>query len=131
MILQGVRRSLLKHAYFLFRGGEIMSLETVEYVKKAEEKATKLELDSVSEIKSIKAEVQVVIEENKKKLSSELKDYEDIQQKEYDEKIASIKEDINKVITVEVEEMKQSVQMNKKNVVNDIVKEVVNRYGNS
>ncbi|SEK83198.1 hypothetical protein SAMN04488700_2106 [Carnobacterium iners] len=108
-----------------------MSLETVEYVKKAEEKAAKLELDSISEIKSIKAEVQVVIEGNKKKLSSELKDYEDIQQKEYDEKITSIKEEINKVITVEVEKMKQSVQMNKKNVVNDIVKEVVNRYGNS
>ncbi|WP_414840095.1 hypothetical protein [Carnobacterium sp. TMP28] len=108
-----------------------MSLETVEYVKKAEEKAAKLELDSASEIKSIKNEAQEVIEENKKKLSSELKNYEDVQQKEYDKKIASIKEDINKVITVEVGEMKQSVQRNKANVVNDIVKEVVNRYGNS
>ncbi|MEG0267823.1 MAG: hypothetical protein RR649_03500 [Carnobacterium sp.] len=108
-----------------------MSLETVEYVKEAEERAAKLELDSLSEMKNIKAEAQVTIEEHKKKLSSDLKDYEFSQQKEYDKKIASIKEEKDKVIAVEVEEMKQSVQMNKTNVVNDIVKEVVNRYGNS
>ncbi|MEG0498237.1 MAG: hypothetical protein RR541_09610, partial [Carnobacterium sp.] len=87
--------------------------------------------DSLSEMKNIKAEAQVTIEEHKKKLSSDLKDYEFSQQKEYDKKIASIKEEKDKVIAVEVEEMKQSVQMNKTNVVNDIVKEVVNRYGNS
>lgn len=108
-----------------------MSLETVEYVKEAEERAEKLELDSLSEMKNIKAEAQVTIEEHKRKLSSELKDYEFGQQKEYDKKIASIKEEKNKVIAIEVEKMKQSVQMNKTNVVNDIVKEVVNRYGNS
>ena len=108
-----------------------MSLETVEYVKEAEERAAKLELDSLSEMKNIKTESQVTIEEHKKKLSSELKDYEFEQQKEYDKKIASIKEEKDKVVAVEVEEMKQSVQMNKTNVVNDIVKEVVNRYGNS
>ncbi|MGB6177755.1 hypothetical protein [Carnobacterium sp.] len=108
-----------------------MSLETVQYVKEAEERAAKLELDSLSEMKNIKAEAQVTIEEHKKRVSLELKDYEFSQQKEYDKKIASIKDEKDKVVAVEVEEMKQSVQMNKTNVVNDIVKEVVNRYGNS
>lgn len=108
-----------------------MSLETVEYVKEAEERAAKLELDSADEIKSIKIQAQVAIKEQEKKLSSELKSYEAGQQEEYDQKITSIREEINKVIAVEVAEMKKSVQMNKANVVNDIVKEVVNRYGNS
>ncbi|WP_034550515.1 hypothetical protein [Carnobacterium funditum] len=108
-----------------------MSLETVEYVKEAEERATKLEQDSVVEIKNIKTEEQATIEEQKKELSLELKKYEVEQQKEYDQKVTSIEEDLNKVIAVEVKEMKESVQMNKTNVVNDIVKEVVNRYGNS
>lgn len=108
-----------------------MSLKTVEYVKEAEERAAKLELDSVAEIKDINAEAQVVIKEQEKKLSSELKSYEAGQQKEYDQKITSIREELNKVIAVEVAEMKESVQMNKTKVVNDIVKEVVNRYGNS
>ncbi|MGB3160397.1 MAG: hypothetical protein WBA84_04025 [Carnobacterium sp.] len=108
-----------------------MSLETVQYVKEAEERAAKLELDSLSEMKNIKAEAQVTIEEHKKRVSLELKDYEFSQQKEYDKKIASIKDEKDKVVAVEVEEMKQSVQMNKTKVVNDIVKEVVNRYGNS
>ena len=108
-----------------------MSLETVEYVKEAEERAAKLELDSADEIKAIKAQAQLAIKEQKKKLSSELKSYEAGQQKEYDKKITFIREEMNKVIAVEVAEMKKSVQMNKTNVVNDIVKEVVNRYGNS
>lgn len=108
-----------------------MSLETVEYVKEAEERAAKLELDSADEIKAIKVQAQVAIKEQEKKLSSELKSYEAGQQEEYDQKITTIREEINKVIAVEVAEMKESVQMNKTNVVNDIVKEVVNRYGNS
>ncbi len=108
-----------------------MSIKTIQYVKEAEERAEKLELDSLSKLENISVATQTAIEERKKQLSSELNAYERDQQKEYDQKITIIKEKIDQEIADELNEMNRSIQLKQTDAVNDIVNEVISRYGNS
>lgn len=108
-----------------------MSIEAIQYVKEAEERAEQLERDSEAEIKRIKSITEETMADHKSRLSSKLAEYEKEQQKMYDQKMAHIKKQVDEEISAEAAELSHSVEVHEADAVNDIVKEVIHRYGNS
>ncbi|ALV20926.1 MAG: hypothetical protein RR548_01810 [Carnobacterium sp.] len=108
-----------------------MSIEAIQYVQEAEERAGKLETDSDAEVKRIKELTEETMADHQSRLSSKLAEYEKEQQKRYDQEIEHIKKQVDEEISAKAAELDHSAKVNETDVVNDIVKEVIHRYGNS
>ena len=108
-----------------------MSLEAVEYVKEAEERAKQIEINGDKKIQEISRTIKQNVKENGLNMKQELNDYENEQQKMFDDRLATEKEAVDKVLSVEIETMLKSVENKQGMVVDRIVKEVINHYGNS
>lgn len=108
-----------------------MSLEAVEYVKEAEERAKKIVINGNEKITEIIKESKNKIVENQEIMKQELINYELDQQEVFNAQLDSEKQKIDAELSVEVEAMLKSVEKKKQNVIDGIVKEVINHYGNS
>lgn len=108
-----------------------MSLEAVEYVKEAEERAKQIEINGDKKIQEISQTIKQKVSENNQNMKQELYDYEDVQQKMFDDRLATEEEAVDKVLSVEIVTMLKSVENKQSMVVDRIVKEVINHYGNS
>lgn len=116
--------------FFVLLGGVRMSLEAVEYVKEAEERAKQIEINGDNKIKDTTQQLQKRIDEEKTLLSNELIEYETKEQQKYDALLAKEKEAIDNEVTIELETLRVNVKKYENQVASDIVKEVIDRYGN-
>lgn len=108
-----------------------MGLEAVEYVKQAEEKIEELRKNSQSEAKQIVLDAEKTIQQNKNILEQELKEFEEEEKQKYDTLLATDQQTIADEVALETEKIQQVVEKNKDEVVNELLKVVFTRYGNS
>ena len=108
-----------------------MSLEAVEYVKQAEEKIEELRRNSQSEATRIISDAEKTIQQNKTILEQELKKFEEDEKEKYNTLLATDKQVLAKEVALETKEIQQVVEKNKNEVVNELLKVVFTRYGNS
>lgn len=108
-----------------------MSLEAIEYVKEAEERARKIETNGEEKIQEINQSIKEKIKENGQNMQQELHDYEASQQAIYRDRLAKEKQAVDQELSIEVKVMLKSVESKQNSVVDHIVKEVSTHYGNS
>lgn len=108
-----------------------MGLEAVEYVKQAEEKLEELRRNSQAEAKKIVSEAERKAQQNKITLEQELSDFEKSEKEKYHTLLEDDKETLAKEIEQESKKIQQVVEKNKDEVVNELLKVVFKRYGNS
>lgn len=107
-----------------------MSLEAVEYVKEAEERAKQIEINGDKKIKDYTKQLQKKIIEEKVQLSNALIEYETNEQQKFDVLLAKDRKVVDDELAVELEQLHEAVKKNEHQVASDIVKEVIGRYGN-
>lgn len=108
-----------------------MGLEAVEYVKQAEEKLEELRRNSQAKAKKIVSEAERKAQQNKITLEQELSDFEESEKEKYHTLLEADKEALAKEIEQESAKIQQVVERNKDEVVNELLKVVFKRYGNS
>ena len=108
-----------------------MGLEAVEYVKQAEEKIEELRKNSQTEAEKIVLGAEKTIQQNKDILEQELKNFEEDEKKKYSTLLAADQQTIANEVAQEKEIIQQVVEKNKDEVVNELLKVVFTRYGNS
>lgn len=108
-----------------------MGLEAVEYVKQAEEKIEELRKNSQSEAEKIVSEAEKTIQHNREILEQDLKKFEEDEKEKYSTLLATDKQTIADEVAQETKEIQQVVEKNKDEVVNELLKVVFTRYGNS
>lgn len=108
-----------------------MGLEAVEYVKQAEEKIEELRKNSQSEAGKIVSDAEKTIQHNKEILEQDLTKFEEDEKEKYSTLLATDKQTIADEVAQETKEIQQVVEKNKDEVVNEILKVVFTRYGNS
>ncbi|MBM6613644.1 hypothetical protein JTF06_01900 [Desemzia sp. RIT804] len=108
-----------------------MGLEAVEYVKQAEEKIEELRKNSQSEARKIVLDAEKTIQHNKDVLEQELKEFEKAEKAKYNTLLAKDQQVIADEVAQETKKIQLVVEKNKDEVVNDILKVVFTRYGNS
>ncbi|WP_035053325.1 hypothetical protein [Carnobacterium pleistocenium] len=108
-----------------------MSLEVIEYVKEAEERARQIEINGEEKIQEINQSIKERIKENDQNMQQELQDYEASQQAIYRDQLAEVKQTVDQELSIETEAMLKSVENKQNSVVDHIVKEVSTHYGNS
>lgn len=108
-----------------------MSLEAIEYVKEAEERARQVEINGEKKIQEIRQSIKEISRENERKMQQELHDYEMTQQVMFRDRLAKEKQTVDQELSIEREAMLQSVEEKQNSVVDHIVKEVITHYGNS
>ncbi|AGY81516.1 hypothetical protein [Carnobacterium inhibens] len=108
-----------------------MSLEAIEYVKEAEERARQVEINGEKKVQEISQSIKKSIRENDQKMQQELHDYEINQQDMYRDRLAKEKQTVDQELSIEVKAMLKSVEDKQNSVVDHIVKEVSTHYGNS
>ncbi|AEB29653.1 hypothetical protein CAR_c09600 [Carnobacterium sp. 17-4] len=108
-----------------------MSLEAVEYVKEAEERARQVEVNGEKKIQEINQSIKQRIQESNQNMQQELHDYEIKQQDMYRDRLAKEKQTVDQELSIEIKAMLKSVEDKQNSVVDHIVKEVSTHYGNS
>lgn len=108
-----------------------MSLEAIEYVKEAEERARQVEINGEKKVQEISQSIKKSIQENDQKMQQELHDYETNQQDLYRNRLAKEKQTVDQELSIEIKAMLKSVEDKQNSVVDHIVKEVSTHYGNS
>lgn len=108
-----------------------MSVEVIEYVKEAEERARQIEVNGEKKIQEISQSTNEEIKKNDQKMQQELNDYESNQQESYRERLAKDKQAVDQELSIEIKAMLKSVEDKQNSVVDHIVKEVSTHYGNS
>ena len=108
-----------------------MSLEAVEYVKQAEERVEELRKNKEEKTKAIHLEAKDTIQQKQEQSKKTLAEYRSAREKEYQSKLSRDQENSNQELSREIKQLKETVNKNEETVVNDIVKVVVKRYGNS
>ena len=108
-----------------------MSLEAIEYVKEAEERARQVEINGEKKVQEISQSIKQSIQENDHKMQQELHDYETNQQELYRNRLAKEKQTVDQELSIEIKAMLKSVEDKQNSVVDHIVKEVSTHYGNS
>lgn len=108
-----------------------MSLEAIEYVKEAEERARQIETNGEKKIREINQSIKEEIKKNDQNMQQELYDYEASQQVIYRDRLAKEKQAVDQELSIEIDAMLKSVENKQASVVDHIVKEVSTHYGNS
>lgn len=108
-----------------------MSLEAVEYVKQAEERIEELRKSKEEKTEAIHLEATNTIQQKKELSKEKLAEYRSTKEKEYQNKLSHDQENSNQELSKEIKQLQETVNENEESVVNDIVKVVVKRYGNS
>ncbi|MER2225673.1 MAG: hypothetical protein ABS916_01345 [Carnobacterium sp.] len=108
-----------------------MSLEAVEYVKEAEERARQVEINGEKKVQEINQSIKQRIQESNQNMQQELYDYETNQQDLYRNRLAKEKQTVDQELSIEIEAMLKLVENKQNSVVDHIVKEVSTHYGNS
>ncbi|WP_407370461.1 hypothetical protein [Carnobacterium sp.] len=108
-----------------------MSLEAIEYVKEAEERARQVEINGEKKVQEISQSIKQSIQQNDHKMQQELHDYETKQQDLYRDRLAKEKQTVDQELSIEIKAMLKSVEDKQNSVVDHIVKEVSTHYGNS
>lgn len=108
-----------------------MSLEAVEYVKQAEERVEELRKSKEEKTEAIHLEAKNAIQQKKELSKEKLAEYRSTKEKEYQNKLSHDQENSNQELSKEIKQLQETVNKNEESVVNDIVKVVVKRYGNS
>ena len=108
-----------------------MSIEAIEYVKEAEERAQKIEVNGEKKIQEISQSINEEIKKSSQNMQQELDAYEADQQGLFRDRLAIEKQAVDQEQSLEVEAILRSVEDKQNSVVDHIVKEVSTHYGNS
>ena len=107
-----------------------MSQKIVESVQAIENQAQQLKEDFQKKIDEAKIQANQKISESKKNVEIALSNYEKELEDKYSQKKLDFQEELASLQNEEIQQIQQVFEANRQELVQETIKEVLNRYGN-
>ena len=113
------------------RGCQYMSIKTIEKVKEIERQAEALERDYESQLQDLKEATETKITQLKETYESEIEKFKELEQEHLENKVKNLHTIIQKELVEQTVHLESQFKFKQQELVNEVVKEVMRRYGNS
>ncbi|NMB18945.1 MAG: hypothetical protein GX984_05770 [Erysipelothrix sp.] len=108
-----------------------MSIKTIEKVKEIERQAEALERDYESQLQDLKEATETKITQLKETYESEIEKFKELEQEHLENKVKNLHTIIQKELVEQTVHLESQFKFKQQELVNEVVKEVMRRYGNS